>query len=123
MIFRDAAKALEFYTTVLGAEELTCHRDDAGIVRHAEFRIGNTTFMMTNETPSFPGMRGAESFGGSPIHLFVYLPEVDTLFKKALTSGASLVMPLAEQSYGRSGGFKDPFGITWWLSTHREDAR
>lgn len=122
LIFRDAAKALAFYTTVMGAEEITCHRDDLGIVRHAEFRIGDSTFMMTNETPNFPGMRGVETFGGSPVHLFIYMSEVDAFYARVLAAGAAMVMPLAEQSYGRSGGFRDPFGLTWWVSTHRATA-
>ncbi len=122
LIFRDAAKALAFYTSVMGAEEISCQRDDQGNVRHAEFRIGNSTFMMTSETPDFPDMRGVETVGGSPVHLFIYMSEVDAYFARVVAAGASITMPVAEQSYGRGGGFRDPFGLTWWVSTHRDRA-
>lgn len=119
LIFRDASRALAFYTAALGAEELSCQRDEAGVVRHAEFRIGDSTFMVTNENPGFPEMRGVESMGGSPVHLFLYVDDVDARFARAIAAGATVTMPVAEQSYGRGGGFKDPFGLTWWLSTHK----
>lgn len=120
LIFRDASKALAFYEQAFGAEVITRHIDDEDRVVHAEMRIGDSTFMMTNETPAFPQMRGAETLGDSPVHIFLYVDEVEERFQRALDAGASVVMPLAEQAYGRSGGLKDPFGLVWWLSTHKE---
>lgn len=120
LIFRDAARALDFYIRTFGATEITRHADDSGRVRHAEFRLGESTFMLTNETPHFPEMRSAETLGGSPVHFFVYVADPDATFARATAAGCSVVMPLAEQSYGRSGGVRDPFGLTWWFSSHRE---
>jgi PhnB protein len=58
--------------------------------------------------------------GESPVNIFLYVDDVDTRFQRALDAGASVVMPVANQPYGRSGGLKDPFGLVWWLSTHVE---
>lgn len=120
LIFKDAAKALAFYEKAFGATVITRFTNDGGAVVHAEFRIGDSTFMMTSENPSYPWMRGAESLGDSPVQLFLYVDDVDTRFQRALDAGATEVMALADQVYGRSGGLKDPFGLVWWLSTHRE---
>jgi PhnB protein len=120
LIFRDAAKALEFYPKAFGAEEISRHADDSGVVRHAEFRIGDSTFMMTQETPHFALMKSVEALGTSPVHFFLYVTDVEARFTRALEAGCKVFMPLAEQSYGLSGGVKDPFGHVWWLSTHKE---
>lgn len=120
MILRDVDAALGFYTTVLGAEMISRQSDETGGVRHAEFRLGDSTFMVTSESPQFPDMRSIEACGGSPVHFFLYVTDPDALFAKAVAAGATEAMPVTEQPYGRSGGFKDPFGLTWWVSTHRE---
>jgi PhnB protein len=54
--------------------------------------------------------------------LMIYVPDVDTAFKKAIAAGATEVRAVKDQFYGdRSGTLKDPFGYQWTLSTHIED--
>ena len=120
MIFRDPSAALSFYSDAMGAEIVSKHVDGAGLMRHAEMRIGDSTFMMTAENPAFAFMRSVEQIGDSPVQFFLYVDKVDERFARALKAGATEIMAVAEQPYGRSGGVKDPFGHTWWLSTHKE---
>ena len=120
LVFKDAGAALAFYEKAFGAEVITRYTNDAGQLVHGEMRIGNSTFMLSSENPNFAWMRGVESIGDSPVQLFLYVDEVDERFHRALAAGATEVMALAEQPYGRSGGLKDPFGLVWWLSTYRE---
>lgn len=122
LIFRDPAAALAFYAKALGAVELSRHQDGTGRIMHAEFRIGESTFMVSGESERFPFIRSIEAVGGSPVHFFLYVDDVDARFARALAAGGKVVMPLADQPYGRSGGFTDPFGHTWWLSTHKADS-
>jgi uncharacterized glyoxalase superfamily protein PhnB len=54
--------------------------------------------------------------------LYLYVPNVDTSYQRALKAGAASVMEPADQFYGdRSGGVKDPFGNSWFIGTHIED--
>ncbi len=54
--------------------------------------------------------------------LYVYLPDVDSVVKKATTEGAKLLKPVQDQFYGdRSGFFQDSFGHLWGVATHIED--
>lgn len=122
IILRDPAAALAFAQQVFGSVEISRHVDSSGRIVHAEFRIGDSTFMVTTESPQYAFMRSVEAVGESPVHFFLYVKEVDAIFARALAAGAKEVMPLAEQPYGRSGGFKDPSGLTWWISTHQESA-
>ena len=72
LIFKDAGKALAFYQKAFGTETITRHADDNGLVVHAEFRIGDSTFMLTSENPTYAWMKGAETLGDSPVQLFTH---------------------------------------------------
>lgn len=122
LVLRDPAAALAYYQDVFGAKELGRKLNSEGAVAHAELRIGDSTLMMASENPRYAFMRAAESAADSLLHLFVYLPNVDAVFSRAIQLGAKEIMPVDEQAYGRSGGFRDPFGITWWVSTHKEQS-
>jgi PhnB protein len=49
--------------------------------------------------------------GGSPAHLFLYVEDVDELFKRASGVGATELMPVEDSEDGdRRGGVTDPLG-------------
>jgi PhnB protein len=92
-----------------------------GRVGHAELQIGNSRIMLADENPSM-GNRSAESIGGSPVSLYVYLPDCDKVVAKAAAEGAKILKPVQDQFYGdRSGFIQDPFGHLWGVATHKED--
>jgi uncharacterized glyoxalase superfamily protein PhnB len=54
--------------------------------------------------------------------LYLYVPNVDAAYQRALKAGATSVMEPADQFYGdRSGGVKDTAGNQWFFGTHIED--
>lgn len=118
---KDAGEAIEFYKEVLGAVELFRIDGPGGTVAHAEIKIGDSLVMVSDEWPEY-GYKGPHSYGGSPVGLMVYVPDVDERFAKAVAGGAVVKKPVADQFYGdRSGSFADPFGHVWTLGTHIED--
>lgn len=119
MIFEDALAAFEYYKKAFGAEEISCHKDLQGIVRHAELRIGDSPLMLCNMVPEFPEMKAPSKYGGSPMQLFVYCDDADAMFNRAVEHGAKVLMPMDDKEYGRTGGVEDPFGYTWWITTHK----
>jgi len=122
LITRNATAAMEFYKSAFGAERLELITDESGAVRHAEFKIGDSPFMMTEEHPDFPQWQSPESRGGSPVHIYLYVEDADAVFKQAISCGATELMPVKDQFYGdRSGGVTDPFGHVWYIATHIED--
>jgi PhnB protein len=63
-----------------------------------------------------------ETVGGSPVSLYLYLPDCDTVVARAVAGGAKILKPLQDQFYGdRSGFIQDPFGHLWGIATHKED--
>src|SRR5690606_30085315 len=104
----------------LGAERISADFTAEGRLRHGEFRLGDSTFMIATENPDYPQFRSVEAIGDSPVGIFLYVDDVDARFRRALAAGGTEVMPVTDQGYGRSGGVRDPFGLVWWFSTHRE---
>jgi PhnB protein len=122
MIFKDAAPAIEWYKRAFGATELFRSTDDDGKIRHAEILIGTSPIMMAGEFGEFPTWKSAESRGGSPVHLYLYVEDCDALFARALAAGATELLPMKDQEYGdRSGGLTDPFGHVWYVSSRIRD--
>ena len=118
---RGAAEAIDFYKKALGAKELMRMPGPDGKVGHAEIRIGDSRVMLADEHPEM-NFTGPQSYGGTSVHLHVYLPNVDAQVAKALKAGAKLVRPVKDQFYGdRLGTIEDPFGHVWHLATHVED--
>ena len=120
MTIKDAASAIEFYKEAFGAREIFRWSEPDGHVRHAEIVIGDSPIMLTDEAPEF-GMNGPQSLGGSPVHVFLYVEDVDELFARAIAAGATELMPVENSEDGdRRGGVTDPFGHVWYIGTHME---
>ena len=121
LIVKGAAQAIDYYKKVFGATELMRMDAPDGKVGHAELRIGDSVIMLADENVAM-GNRSAESIGASPVSLYVYLPDVDKTFEKAVSGGAKILKPVEDQFYGdRSGFLRDPFGHLWGIATHKED--
>ena len=115
-----AAKAIDFYTSVLGATVRVRMDGPEGKIGHAELDIGTSTIMLADPFPG--GTPSPKQLGGSPVTIMVYVEDVDDVFKRAINDGATEIAPVADQFYGdRSGQFADPFGHRWNVATHVED--
>lgn len=121
LCINGAAEAIEFYKKAFGATEVFRMDAPGGKVGHAEIKIGDSHLMIADEYPEM-GFRSPKSIGGTPIHLMVYVEEVDTVVNQAVEAGATLKRPVADQFYGdRTGGVEDPYGYFWYIATHIED--
>jgi PhnB protein len=108
LIVKDAASFLDFTKNVFGAKEKMKVMRDEHTVMHAEIKIGDSVIMFADAT---------SQFGPRPAGLFVYVEDADEAYNRAIAQGATSVMPMTDQEYGRSGGVADPFGNIWWPTT------
>jgi PhnB protein len=116
-----AARAIEFYTDVLGATERMRMDGPDGRIGHAELELGNSVIMLADEYPDM-GFLSPTRIGGTAVTLHAYVEDVDAVFDKALAAGAKALRPVENQFYGdRSGQFEDPFGHRWNVASHVED--
>jgi PhnB protein len=123
LVFDNAAQAIDWYKKGLGAEEKSRALGPDGKIMHAELQIGNSRIMLND---AMGGGRSAKTFGGSPISLWVYVPNCDELFNRAVGAGAIAgtgpMGQLADQFWGdRTGTVVDPFGYQWTIATRKED--
>jgi PhnB protein len=123
LIIKGAAQAIDYYKKVFGATELFRMDGPDGKVGHAELQIGDSHIMLADENPSMgTGHASAATIGGSPVSLYLYLPDVDAVVDRAVAEGAKILKPVQDQFYGdRSGFIQDPFGHLWGVATHVED--
>lgn len=108
LILKDVEAFINFSTTVFGAEEKMRHADENGRIVHAEVVIGGSTLMAGESTDQWV----AQNAG-----LYINVDSADEMYQKALDAGASSVMGLSNQEYGRTCGVKDPSGNTWWITS------
>jgi PhnB protein len=121
MMFRECAKAMEFYKAAFGAREVMRMADPDGRVQHAEMQIGDSRIMMADEAPQMEAY-SIEHYSGSPVTLMMYVEDCDAVYAKAMTAGGTSLREPADQPYGdRMAGIRDPFGYKWWIGTHIKD--
>jgi PhnB protein len=110
---RDAAKFIDFMSTVFGAKTVEQLMRPDGKIGHTEIRIGGSMIMLSEASDQHPA---------TPVMLHVYVEDVDAAFDRAVKAGGTVVSKPANQFYGdRSGGVKEPSGNTIWIATHVED--
>ena len=122
--FKDSKKAIDFYKKAFDAKVLGLMPDPSGRrIMHATIQIGNSIVMMGDEMPSAENCaKSAETMGGCPISLYVYVPDADAMFKQAVAVGGIGTMPVADMFWGdRAGSIKDPFGYSWMIASHKQD--
>ena len=112
---------IKFCKKAFGAKEILRMPGPGGLIMHAEIVIGDSHLMLGEENPAM-GNKSSKTLGGTPVTLSIYVPNCDTVFKKAVAAGATVRMPMADMFWGdRMGSVVDPFGNTWAIGTHIEN--
>ncbi len=121
LVCKGAAKAIEFYNKAFDAKTIVNMPGPGGAVMHAELKIGDSMIMLSDEFPQ-QGAKSPQTLGGTPVSIFLYVPDVDATFKQATGAGCKADMPPTDMFWGdRFGKVTDPFGHSWAMATHKED--
>jgi PhnB protein len=103
-----AEPLIAFLKRAFGAEEIEKHASPTGIVFNAKVRIGDAEIEMGEAQGEFQPM---------PARFYLYLPNVDAAYQRAIDAGAVSMAPPADQPYGeRVAGVKDVFGNQWFIA-------
>jgi PhnB protein len=79
---------------------------------HIEARIGDSMIVLETGDPPHPK--------GTPCSIYLYVPDVDDAYRRALERGASSVEAPEDKPYQeRAAGVRDSFGNIWYISTYR----
>ncbi len=102
---------IEFVQQVFGAVELERFTFAPGCF-HVEAAIGDSVVVLEVGDPA--------PAGATPASVYVYVPDVDAAYGRALEAGAQEIAPPEDKPYNeRAAGVKDFFGNTWWIATYQ----
>jgi PhnB protein len=105
-----AEPVITFLKRGFGAREIAKYASPDGVLHHAVIRVGDSAVEMGEAHGKYPPM---------PTMFYLYVPDCDAVYQRALTAGATSIAEPADQPYGdRSGAVKDVFGNTWYIATH-----
>ena len=109
MRFADPGAALEWLSQAFGFTQRAIHRDEEGVVRHAEMSLGAGTIMFGH--------------GDSRSHsIYVAVEDVDAHYARARAAGAEITRELQDTPYGsREYSARDLEGNTWSFGTYRPE--
>ena len=109
LVVPNADAELKFVTAAFGATEELCHRDDKNAVMHAEIKIGDSLIMLGQAGDQMKALTAA---------LYLWVPNVDDVYARALASGAKSLSAPEDKPYGhRNAGVIDSNGVTWWIGS------
>lgn len=113
LVVENPDKVIAFLQKTFDAKQTERVLRPDGGVGHAQVTIGDCVVMLGGAGGDHKPMQNG---------LYVYVPDTDAVYKRALAAGATSIMEPADQFYGdRTAGVKDFAGNIWWIGTHKED--
>ncbi len=110
LVVRDVEAVLDFVARAFDGKEKMRVTGEGGRVTHAEILVGDSWIMAGNpgdDKPVFPAT------------LYVYVPDCDAVYAKALAAGAKSLAAPENKEYGdRNAGVEDACGNHWYVGTH-----
>ena len=116
IVVPDASQAALWYEKAFGAQELSRIPLPDGKTLAVEISIGSSHIHVGSEFPQ-AGIVSPLTIGGTATVLQVNVDDVDELWRRAVSAGASVRHALADAFWGeRHGQIVDPFGHRWNLA-------
>jgi PhnB protein len=110
---RRAEPLISFLKRAFNAEEIAKYASPDGVIHHASLKIGDSLVEMGEAHGKYETMAAM---------FYLYVPNVDDLYRQAVAAGATSFQEPTDQFYGdRSAGVRDAFGNTWYIATHFKD--
>jgi PhnB protein len=108
---RNGARAVSFYQSAFGAEQLFRVDGDNGEVV-AQLSVEGAEFWVADESPTHHNY-SPETLGGGTVRMVMVVGDPDAVFARAVAAGACVVWPVQDQHGWRLGRVVDPFGHHW----------
>jgi PhnB protein len=108
---RNGKRAIEFYKSALGADELFRVENESGEVV-AQLSVSGAEFWLADESPQHLNF-SPESLGGGSVRIILVVDDPDSAFERAVSAGAKEVWPVGNEHDWRIGRVVDPFGHHW----------
>jgi PhnB protein len=110
---RRAEPLISFLKRAFNAQEIARFASPDGVVHHAQLRVGDSVIEMGESHGKYETMAAM---------FYLYVPNVDALYKQAVAAGATSFQEPTDQPYGdRQAAVRDDFGNKWYIATHIKD--
>lgn len=110
---RRAEPLIGFLKRAFGAQEVAKYASPDGVIQHAVVKVGDSVLEMGEAHGKYETM---------PAMFYLYVPDMDAVYRQALAAGATSFQEPTDQPYGdRNAGVKDAFGNKWYIATHIKD--
>ena len=108
-----AEPVINFLKRAFAAEDLGRYTAPDGVVHHVTLKIGDSHLEMSEAHGPYQPMNSM---------FYLYVPDVDSAYRRAVAAGATSSQEPADQPYGdRTASVKDIFGHQWYIATHIKD--
>lgn len=108
-----AEPVIGFLKRAFGAQELGRAATPQGVIQHVTMKVGDSHMELGEAHGPYQPMQSM---------FYLYVPNVDAMYRRALAAGATSISEPSDQPYGdRNGGVRDPFGNDWYIATHIKD--
>jgi PhnB protein len=115
LFYRDVPAALEWLTRAFGfTEEMRTGTPSGGM--HGQMTLDGQRIMMGQGAREW-GMVSPRETSMATMGVFIYIKDVDGHHARAAASGADVVHPPHEESYGRTYTVRDLDGHPWFFTT------
>jgi PhnB protein len=116
---RNGRAAVEFYKAAFGAvEDYRVGGTDEHEAVVSQLSVGDGTFWVADESPEHANF-SPDSVGGSTTRMLLIVADPDAAIARAVSAGATLVRPAADEHGWRLGRIADPFGHHWEIGRPR----
>jgi uncharacterized glyoxalase superfamily protein PhnB len=116
--YKDALQAMHWLEQAFGFGVVTQQiAEDGKTVNHAEMRLGEAVIMLASNDQDYeiPPLKGRSTGCG----IYIFVDEVQPLFAKAVTAGATVVFPPEKTEWGTERcRVLDPEGHEWSFGTY-----
>lgn len=114
LMVADPNALVGFLEEAFAAEETFRTEGGAGGT-HVEVKIGDSMLMLGGGNNTVREQR--------PVALFLYVADVDAVYRSALAAGATSLMEPADGLFGeaRGAGVRDPLGNEWYIGKHGQE--
>src|SRR5258706_2302291 len=113
LVVDNAEQVIDFIKQAFGAQELCRMMNPGGKVGHTELRIRDSVIMLGGASEEWKAM---------PTMLYLYVENVDDVYRRAVAAGGKSMKEPADQFYGdRTAAIVDMSGNQWWVATHKEE--
>src|SRR5688500_6004482 len=110
LVVEQASELIRFIEQSLDGKTTSLFKTEDGQIMHANEIIGDSEIMIADAMEKYPA---------STCRLYLYVEDVDSVYKQAMNNNSTSLREPIDESYGdRSCGVNDSWGNEWWIATH-----